>query len=141
MKALKLKAVAICLLSIVTFGAVGANTALASNDNWGFHFSIQPHQANTRSGARYRQTTNVNNKWKVNMQSSGEGARTVTTYWLENAGGTNVSPSMNVKQGNGSYYSSAYSNASKKNVYLTAQNNNYNGSRYSVSGFWDEETN
>lgn len=75
------------------------------------------------------------------MQSSGEGARTVTTYWLENASGTNVSPSLNVKQGNGSYYSAAYSNASKKNVYLTAQNNKYNSSRYSVSGFWDEETN
>ncbi|KZT83378.1 hypothetical protein Nizo1840_1657 [Lactiplantibacillus plantarum] len=141
MKALKLKMVAACLLSIVTFGAVGANTALASNDNWGFNFIIQTHQANSRSGPLYRQTTNVNNKWKVNMQSSGEGARTVTTYWLENAGGTNVSPSLNVKQGNGSYYSAAYSNASKKNVYLTAQNNNYNSNQYRVSGFWDEETN
>ena len=133
--------VAVCLLSIATYGVVGANIAHTSNDNWGFNFTIQPHQANTRSGARYRQTTNVNNKWKVNMQSSGEGARTVTTYWLENASGTNVSPSLNVKQGNGSYYSAAYSNASKKNVYLTAQNNNYNSSRYRVSGFWDEETN
>ena len=68
--------VAVCLLSIATYGVVGANIAHTSNDNWGFNFTIQPHQANSRRGARYRQTTNVNNKWKVNMQSSGEGART-----------------------------------------------------------------
>ncbi|MFC6202260.1 DUF2712 domain-containing protein [Lactiplantibacillus nangangensis] len=141
MKALKTKTVSVCLLSILTFGVIGANTAYASNDNWGFRFGIQSNQANSRSGRRYRETTNVNNKWKVNMQRSGEGARTVTTYWLENAKGTNVSPSLHVKQGSGSYYSTAYSDASKKYVYLTAQNNNYNGSHYTVSGYWDEETN
>lgn len=141
MKALKIKVLALCLLTIFTLGAVGANTALASNDKWGFHYTIGPFQSNSRSGARYRQTTNTNNKWKVNLQSSGEGGGTITRFWLENKAKKNVSPSMKVKQGGGAYYSPAYSDASKKNVYLTGENNNYNGTKYSVSGYWDEETN
>lgn len=86
------------------------------------------------------------------MYDSGEGVGTKTRYWLElgvengSNVGTNVSPPVDVIAGNGSvnsgrnYYVRAESTANRKNVRLTAENNNYSSNTYSVTGIWDEET-
>lgn len=60
---------------------------------------------------------------------------TVTTYWLEVSDGTNVSPDCAAKVGS-QYWPAAYGTANSKNVYLTAENNNYNSNLYNVSGYW-----
>lgn len=95
----------------------------------------------TDANARYRQTKDPNNPWKVCLESSGEGKGSITTFWLEIKSGKNVSTGVNVKQGDPAKYSAAYNDANAVTVYLTGQNNNYSSAVYNVSGFWDEETN
>lgn len=46
----------------------------ASNDAVAFtNYRLKPRYANTYTTSRYRQTTNPNNKWKVNLAYSTEG--------------------------------------------------------------------
>ena len=116
------------------------NMAFASNDNISYNFSIQPGHANSYSSTEYRQTTNSQNQWKVNLAFSSEGAGTVTTFWLDKAG-TRVSDVKSVTQGSGANYTDAFSTASQSNVRLGAENNNYSTSGYTASGYWDEEVN
>lgn len=114
--------------------------AMASDDNIPYSFRIGTYYGNGRDeNGRYRQTSDVNNPWKVKMMSSEEGSGTITNYWLEDSGTNNVSPTISVTQGKGFHYNNPHSSANKKTVYLTAQNNNYNGTAYNVSGYWDEE--
>lgn len=134
-----LAAIAVCgVMSSVLAGPL----AEATNDNnITYKFRIGSYQTNGQDpNGRYRQTSDVNNPWKVKMTSSGEGSGTVTNYWLENSNDDNVSPSVSVTQGKGFYYNNPHSSANKKTVYLTAENNNYSGSAYNVGGYWDEET-
>ena len=113
----------------------------ASNDDIFFSFRIGTYHENGRdSHGRYRQTNDTNNPWKVKMTFTGEGSNTVTNYWLENAATTNVTPTVAVTQGKGFYYENAYSSANNTTAYITAENNNYNGMAYNVTGYWDEET-
>lgn len=112
----------------------------AADNNIPFKFHIQMLNANTKSAARYRQTTNVNNPWKVNLRTSTEGAGTITNFWLEGKNNSNVSKAIGVKQGSGAHYTPAYKTASKTNVKLTGENNNTTFQEYNVTGYWDEET-
>lgn len=127
--------------------AMNAATAFAgdvrSDDDHSYSFNIKANYANTYSESRYRQTTNTKNKWKVNMTHSAEGAGTITTYWLAlfNSGHDAGSDAYDVTQGTGAHYYNAYSNASQKDVCLGAENNNNSTNTYTVSGYWDEETN
>ncbi|TYS67940.1 DUF2712 domain-containing protein [Sutcliffiella horikoshii] len=114
--------------------------AFAANDNIFYSFEIKPYHGNGYTEERYRQTTNVNNKWKVDLQASGEGKGTITTFWLDK-NLTVVSNLYDVKQGSGAQYYSAYHTASQVYVGLGAENNNYSANSYTVSGVWDEETN
>lgn len=118
-------------------------TAWASDDNYGFSFSLKPHYANSYvAQARYRQTTNTNNKWKVNLQYNEEGAGKIATFWLAKAEGkAAVSAAHDVAQGTGAHYYPAYSSASQTDVTLGAENNNDSPNTYKISGVWDEETN
>lgn len=135
------KKIKVLILSAFVLGfAATPSMVKATDDRWGYGFNIQPYQANSHSAQRYRETTNPNNPWKVALESSGEGAGSITTFWLEVLSGANVSASVNVKQGAGAYYNGAYTNANQANVRLTGQNNNYNSSAYYISGHWDEET-
>lgn len=117
-----------------------SNFTYASNDNIGFSYTLKPHYANNYSAERYRQTTNPSNPWKVNLTYSSEGAGTIATFWLDKAG-TRVSDVHDVKQGSGAHYYSAFSTANKSNVRLGAENNNDSPNSYTISGYWDEETN
>lgn len=131
-------------LIVSAFIALCASNVLpvaASNDNISYSFTIKAYQENSRSAPRYRSTSNINNKWKVKMTRTLEGDKTLTRYWLEGANGDNVSKSVDISIADGAVYTPAYSSASQRNVYLTAENNNRNGDEYTVSGYWDEETN
>lgn len=131
-------AIAVCgILSSILSGTV----AMASNDNIWFYFRIGAFGENGRDpNGRYRQTTDTNNPWKVKMTSSEEGSGTITVFWLENSSAWNVSNNVEVTQGKGYYYNNPLSSANATTVYLTAENNNFDGSVYNVSGYWDEET-
>lgn len=125
-----------CAFSLNTF-------VLAGDANHSFGFRIGSWHGNGRitdSEARYRSTTDPNNMWKVQLVTSGEGTGTITNFWLELYNEQNVSGDISAKQGTKQYYDSAYTSASRATVYLTGENNNYNGDTYYVSGFWDEET-
>ncbi|MBP1564747.1 MAG: DUF2712 domain-containing protein [Oscillospiraceae bacterium] len=64
------------------------------------------------------------------------------TYWLtKSSDKATASDFHDVKQGSGAKYYKALKNASETYVVLAAENNNYDASSYSVSGYWDEETN
>lgn len=118
-------------------------SASAADEDYDFAFMIKPYLGNGRvdsAGARYRETDYAKNLWKVGLRKSGEGKGTKTSFWLEEYDETNVSGDIIAQQGPTSYYEEAYPSASKKNVYLTGENNTYNDSRYNVSGVWDEET-
>lgn len=123
--------------------AMNASTVLAADDDIAYSYTIKANYGNTYSDSRYRQTTNTSNKWKVNMTYSGEGEGTVTTYWLAlfNENHDVGSATHDVKQGSGAHYYKANSNASQKDVCLAAENNNNSTNTYTVSGYWDEETN
>ena len=68
------------------------------------------------------------------MTFSGKGAGIVTVYWLELLNGTNVSLDVDTKV-DYEYHLAAYGTANSENVYLTAENNNYNDNIYTVSGY------
>lgn len=116
--------------------------SFAKENNYPYYFSIKAGNGNGYSAAKYRQTTDKNNKWKVNMTFSEEGKGTVATYWLalNNKSKTLASDTHNIKQGSGDHYYKALGNAGKKNVRLAAENNNYSTQSYLVAGYWDEET-
>lgn len=128
-------------IAVIAGGISVPFNAFATDDNIGYNFTIYGYQQNGKEAdGRYRQTADVNNPWKVKLTSSGEGAGTITRFWIEDSSASNVSISKDVAQGNGAYYTDPYSSANGRTVWLTAENNNYNGSSYSVSGIWDEET-
>ena len=140
MKKIGKKTLKTLALSMVAIGAISTTTTFASDDNIDYSFSIKSYYDNSYSAERYRQTSNKDNKWKVDLQYSSEGNGTITTFWLDKSG-TRVSESHNVTQGTGAHYYSAYSTANQSNVRLGAENNNYSANTYTVSGKWDEETN
>lgn len=105
-----------------------------------FNFKIGSYYSNGYSGENYRQTTNIHNPWKVNLAYSGEGQGAYTTFWLDRKGYGRVSEAHDIKQGSGNHYYDAYSTANASWVRLGAENNNYNGDTYTVTGYWDEET-
>lgn len=124
---------------------VPSTISAAENNKYGYGFVIYPYQQNSRVGdgsAKYRSTSSIENSWKVQMTYSNESAdsKTVSTYWLEGTNGENVTPSVNVKEDAPAYYKQAYDSASRRTVYLTVQNNNFDNNTYEVGGNWDEET-
>lgn len=131
----------VVLVATLTLACISSVSVFAGDGNHEFKFQIGSHWGNgSIEKGRYRSTTNPNNMWKVNLVTSGEGKGTYTDFWLENKNRDNVSGDIRAKQGAGAYYKAAYSSASKTTVYLTGENNNYNGDTYYVSGYWDEET-
>ncbi|OEG13160.1 hypothetical protein BCR25_05205 [Enterococcus termitis] len=128
------------MLVVVSLGFTVKAYAAYKTNYVDFSFTIKPKQQNTYTGTRYRQTTNRERAWMVRLRSSGEGWMTYTRFWLEKSNGENVSKGFNAQSGGATLYNSAYSSASKQNVRLTAENNNYNSASYPCYGTWDEET-
>ncbi|MGM0807466.1 MAG: DUF2712 domain-containing protein [Bacillota bacterium] len=140
MRILKKNFVKLGLCAAIGVGFLYPSISSAGYNEYGFEFTIKPQQGNSRSEGLYRSTTNRNDAWLVNVNHSGEGYYDFSTFWLENSGGTNVSPSRLVSEADPNLYTKAYDNASQTTVYLTAENNNYNNTTYGVNGYWDEET-
>ncbi len=129
---------AIGVMGVGLFASAGI--ASASNDNIGYSFAIKANYGNSYSAQRYRQTSDTSNQWKVNLNYSGEGTGTITTFWLDKAG-TPVSNTHGVAQGSGAHYYNAISSANESYVRLGAENNNLSANTYTASGYWDEEIN
>lgn len=127
------------LVGVITMG----NVSFASDDNIEYGFTIKANYANSYTTKRYRQTKSAENPWKVNLKRSDEGSGTLTTFWISYdalEGNTLGSGTYKVKQGSGAKYFGARWHASKQNVKLSAENNNYSANTYWVEGTWDEET-
>ena len=114
-------------------------TAVASDDNYYYNFTIKIHQKNSTTGYRYRSTKYVENPWKVKIEYTTEGVGSITTFWLEGSYGKNVSPDVYATTGR-TYYSNPYKSANQSNVCLAAENNTYENYYYYCTGNWDEET-
>lgn len=120
-----------CSLFVCHVFAVSANRT--------FDFRIQPYKGNTTTPYYiYRDVPETVSSvpWLVKMTESGEGAGTITTYWLELKNGQNVSTDCEAKVGI-EYKTPAYNYANSQNVYLTAENNNNNSNMYTVKGYWN----
>lgn len=136
----KKKMITAALSAIILGTVLMSSSVFASMDRWDYEFVIPAHKNNGRINTpRYRSTTNPNTLWDVCLTKSTEGRKTYTNFWLEVYNGDNVSTWTSVQEGAGVYRTPAYSTASQKNVYLTAENNNNNASVYTVQGYWDEE--
>ncbi|WP_047980202.1 DUF2712 domain-containing protein [Ornithinibacillus contaminans] len=133
-KNIRILAAAVLGLSLLATSGV----VFASNDNHNFSFKIGSYYSNSFSAERYRQTDSIDNKWKVNLAYSSEGAGTITTFWIHK-GSNRVSEYKSITQGTGAHTYKPYSTANKSYVKLGAENNNYSSNTYSVSGYWDEE--
>lgn len=127
--------------SILSLGLCFALIQIAfATNNSNFEFRIQAYQNNSSTAySLYRNVAvdNYSTPWMVNMTYSQEGTGTITSYWLELGDGTNVSPTVQAKAGNGEYKRSAYGTANSKYVFLTAENNNNNSQMYTVKGYWN----
>ncbi|WP_079709562.1 DUF2712 domain-containing protein [Paraliobacillus ryukyuensis] len=127
----------VCLIGATLLGVAGG-TVSAEKNKFSYSFNIKANYGNDYSKEYYRQTTNLNNRWMVDLQSSTEGDGTYTTFWLDKSG-TRVSEPHDVKQGSGRHLYKAYSTANKKYVRLGGENNNYSSNTYTATGKWDEE--
>lgn len=142
MNLLKSKLVLTAVLMLMLVAT--AIPAFASDDNIAFKFSLQANGANSYvsdSAARYRQTTNTSNPWKVKVTEQTGDSDYKATFWLAKKASSNhkqVSDAHNVIAGSGAHYYDARDTASETNVVLGADNNNNVASR--VEGYWDEET-
>lgn len=76
------KRIVMAALAATMLIGMNASQAFASDDSIPYSFKIKANYANTYSDKEYRQTTNTQNKWKVDMTYSEEGEGTITTYWL-----------------------------------------------------------
>lgn len=138
-----MKKIFITLMALVLLALPVTNIVFAGDDNISYEFRIPGGSGKPNgqeSKGQYRQTSNPENPWKVQLKKSEEGDGTITTFWLEKRNGANVSKTRNAKCKGPAYYTNAYKSASEVKVYLTAENNNDSGLSYLVSGIWDEET-
>lgn len=103
---------------------------------------IDTFKKNTRFDHKHRSTKDPENPWRVTIDYSGEGKNTITTFWLEDFYGNNVSQDVEAEyNGIFQYVSPAYSSASGIDVYLTGENNNWNSESYYIEGRWSQQDN
>lgn len=127
--------ICVVLIAVVAF----AVPSFASNDNIGYSFNLSSGYLNSYSTGRYRQTTNTENRWKVNMTYHSRSKTGKATYWLARSGDKErVSSTIDVICGSGPHYKNAWSGASQATVCLGCEN--YYDNTATVAGYWDEET-
>ena len=128
---------------IVSLTAILAMTMVvpvfASSDRIPYSFLLRNEYHNSYTEGRYRQTTNVNNKWMVDMTYHSDGSNAQATYWLARTGDkTRVSDTHKFRNGTGSHFYAAYASGSQCNVCLGCENAKRTSAN--VAGYWDEET-
>ena len=130
---------ALLLLVIMTIAAVWI-PVYAADDNYGYAFNLKTNYNDSYTSGRYRQTTNLENKWKVEMNYNSRGASSRINYWLaKTTNKVRVSNIRTVTTKTGAVYTNAWSGASQTDVSLGAEA--YLDEGPTVAGFWDEETN
>lgn len=113
--------------------------AFASDGNYGYEFSLKTGYVNSYSDGRYRQTSNTENPWKVNMKYHSRGEKEKATYWLARIGDKGqASATHDIVAESGAHYYTAWAGASMVTVCLAAEN--FKDQTATVSGVWDEET-
>ena len=129
---------------ILLISAISVSVAAYGNDNsYGYNFDTKAYQQHSYSGTSYyRGTADVTTPWKVNFTYSSEGEGTIMQYFLAGTGSKpdKVSDYKEVKQGAGEKYFRAYDSSLQRDTQLGARNNNYTVYKYSIAGYWDEET-
>ncbi len=142
-------AVSIMLLVVMVSSTAALSSYAYFDNNISYNFRIVPGgKVSKFEYDEYRQTTNTNNSWKVEMTYSTEstsGAKTYTMFHLgvNNPNGINPmgSDSYYVQLDAGPYYRPAYTAASQKYVFLYGKDNMKSlDYYYTVTGYWDEET-
>lgn len=144
----KLLSLVLLLALVVSISAPLMSYAAAADNNYGFSFKIKADQLPSKNDdKRYRGTDRTDSAWKVQFNTSSESGigKTKTIFYLGayNPNGNNkvASAYHTIKEGSEAKYYSAYTNASKKYVYLYGKDNDDGStSGYTVTGLWDEET-
>lgn len=141
MKRTKTKIGAVVVLALALVMMTIPSFAIEHDIPFEFHLQLNNENSYLSDGeARYRQTTNVSNTWKVHVTDQYFDDDMIANYWIsKKTSHAQVSDAKRVKAGSGPHYYNARSTASQQWVVLSADNNN-NRTSY-VSGFWDEETN
>lgn len=135
------KGLQIALAAGILGAVIIPSSVSASDDEYGYYFTIKTLQKNSYTAYKFRQTDDTNNPWKVGMTYSNEpGGKTITRFWMtESNTKSRATKSVDVLEGY-EYYNPTYKIANKHDVALTAENNNYNTNTYIAEGYWDEET-
>ena len=119
------KSRAISLIAVVavvfTVLMVSASSVFATQAH-DFSFRVQPRQQNAQEPhGRWRGNVAPSDCWWVKLIKSGEGKGAATDFWIESANGVHLSHYMRVRCGKGWYGKEAFSSASNRRVYLTAE--------------------
>lgn len=128
----------VCSISISAFAL--SVEAYGSDNNIPYSFEVPGYPNFNYTKAEYRGNSGTNVPWKVNFTYSQEGTGTVMQYFLSGPWWSKRSDYKNVKQGSGAKYYHAYDTAINMNVALAARNNNNTKNKYTISGYWDEES-
>ncbi len=93
---------------------------------------------NSRDNGRFRDDYDNSTLWTVYVSSTSECSDCKTRFWLEDYSGHNISDTYSV----GNYeriWKNPKNSASRKDNYLTAEDNDAAPSKFTVKGNWDEE--
>lgn len=132
---------ALMLLVIMTIGAVWIPVYAVEND-YPYEFDLKAGSVNSYSpDSYYRQTTDVYNKWKVDMRYHSRGTNAQASYWLtKTSGKVQVSYLVTTTPRVGKVYNSPWPAANQTTVCLGVENFNEDVTAH-VTGYWDEEVN
>lgn len=140
----KFIAIVIALLAVTTISASSLVAMASVNENIGFSFGVEAHNAITQyQYGRLRTTSNNKNAWKVNLTTSDEtdSSKGCGSYFCLGLNDqTEASKWYLVEKGSGEHYYPTNDSAGFKYVYLQCRDNNNSTKTYTVAGFWDEET-
>lgn len=138
--------------AVITASSIGAQKlgAMASGKGnsvkaQSYSGMIKRHKANTWLDKAYRDTTKAEDPVLVKLEKSNEGedmgkfANTRTRFWIEDENENNLSLTTVVTEGTRYYEIAPYQKASKRTVYLTAEDNEDTDHIYKISGKWKEE--
>lgn len=128
----------ISVVSFLFLFMLSSVNVFASQDQDMFKFNINGFNNQRDSDGRFRDDYDNSSPWSVYVSDSTECSTCYTTFWLEDYSGGNISSSINVAELNRKTQS-PYSKASRKDNYLTAEDNSIATAKYTVSGNWDEE--
>lgn len=140
----KFAAIVIALLVVSAISASSLVAMASVDEEIDFRFSfISDETVNRGDDRRYRSTSDNNNAWKVDLQTSNETTDakecgSLFCIGLEDA--TLASAWQLVVRYSGPHYYATNDAADFRYVYLMCKDNNNSGKPITLTGVWDEET-